>query len=68
MSEGKVPEEAQVPEEKAPEGKEAQEILPEYIELVDRIYSEAKKRREHEAHASSPVSEHLSQKEEEVVG
>jgi len=65
-------------EEKAPsEGagqalEEVEKQLPEWAQVILKIEAEVraemKKRHEHAAHASSPVSEHLSQKEEEVVG
>jgi hypothetical protein len=67
MSEEKAPSEGvgQAPEE-------VDKQLPEWAQVILKIEAEVraemKKRHEREAHASSPVSEHLSQKEEEVVG
>jgi len=67
MSEGKAPPEGvrQAPEE-------VEKQLPEWAQVILKIEAEVraemKKRRERETHASSPASEHLSQKEEEVVG
>jgi len=51
---------------------EVDKQLPEWAQVILKIEAEVraemKKRHERAAHASSPVSEHLSQKEEEVVG
>jgi len=66
MSEGKAPSEGvgQAPEE-------VEKQLPEWAQVILKIEAEVraemKKRHERAAQASSPVSEHLSQKEE-VVG